>query len=301
VKIDCVGLGFHCVDLLLRIPHTPSFEERRGVRVLDFSMQGGGPVSTGLVAMARLGAKVGYVGNVGDDQWGDFIKEQYRTCGVDTSHLVVDKGKTSNFIVVLVDAKTGERVFMPLPSNLPPTKLTEEDRRYIADSRMLFLAGSGQAIVEAAQVAKAREIPVLLDGLARGDLKGLVDIAICGEEFAYATALTRDPREAVERLYLDGYEIVGVTLGPRGSIFKAGEKILRQRAFPVEVVDTTGAGDVFHGAFAYGTLQGWGLEKTTEFASAVSALKCTRLGGRAGTPSLEEAVAFLRERESPFF
>jgi sugar/nucleoside kinase (ribokinase family) len=268
---------------------------------MNFDMQGGGPVSTGLVVATRLGAKVGYVGKVSDDQWGDFIQHEYTKYSVDTSHLTIEKGKTSNCSFVLVEADTGERVFMISPSNLSPLELTQDDRDFIADSRMLFLEGGGNAIVEAAQIAKDHEIPVLLDGLATGKLKGLVDIAICGEEMAYRTTKTTDLHEALEKLYTDEYKILGITQGSKGSIFKAGKKIHRQTAFPVAIVDTTGAGDVFHGAFAYGILQGWSLEKTAEFTSAVSALKCTRLGGRAGIPSLEKTVAFLKGRNSVFF
>jgi sulfofructose kinase len=301
MKLDCVGLGFNCVDLLIRIPQMPSFRKHRHTHVLNFDMQGGGPVSTGLVAMARLGAKVGYVGKVGDDQWGDFIRREYIKYGVETSRLTVEKGKTSNCSFVLVEADTGERVFIVSPSNLSPLGLTQDDREYITDSRLLFLDSGGHAMIEAAQIAKDHGIPVLLDGLANGKLRGLVDIAICGEEMAYRTAKTTDAHEALEKLYPNGYKILGITLGPKGSIFKAGKKTHIQKAFPVEVVDTTGAGDVFHGAFAYGTLQGWSIEKTAEFASAVSALKCTRLGGRSGIPSLQDTTAFLKNRNSAYF
>jgi len=299
--LDCVGLGFHCVDLLMRIAELPSFRERRSKRVLNFDMQGGGPVSTGLVAMARLGAKVGYVGKVGDDHWGGFIVKEYDKYGVDTSHLTVQKGRTSPCVAVLVEATTGERVFMILPSNLTALRLTAAEKKYIADSRLLFIGGWECSMVEAAKTAKAAGIPVFVDGLATEELRGLVDIAVCGEEQAYAATRTHDPVEAVEKLSLDGYRIVGVTLGSRGSVFKEGTGIIRQEAFKVKVVDTTGAGDVFHGAFAYGFLQGWNLKKTVEFASAVSALKCTKLGGRAGIPTLDETLSFLMEHNNAYF
>jgi len=298
---DCIGMGFHCVDLLMRITEVPSFREHRSTRVLNFDMQGGGPVSTGLVTMARLGAKVGYLGKVGDDYWGDFIIKEYRKYGVDISQLVVEKGKTSPCVVVLVEATTGERVFLVLPSNLPSLRLNRTHKKYIASSKLLFLAGWGRSIVEAAKIAKSNGIPVFIDGLATGELKGLVDIAICSEEYAYAATHTRDPIEALKKLSMDGYKIVGVTLGSKGSVFEIDGKMFRQDAFKVKVIDTTGAGDVFHGAFGFGFLQGWDIEKTIEFASAVSALKCTKLGGRAGIPTFDETLDFLEKRKSSYF
>jgi len=276
----------------------PSFRERRSASVIDFRLQGGGPVSTGLVTMAKLGANVGYIGKVGDDQWGDFIIGEYKRYGVDVSHIAVEEGKTSPYVVVLVQAGTGERVFLPVPADLSPLELTESDAEYIADSRMLFIGGEEDAAVEAAQIAKHRRIPVLLDGVVVGELENLVDIAVCGEEVAYRITGTRDPQEAIEELPSEGCGIVGITLGDKGSIFRTGKGIIEQRAFSVSVVDTTGAGDVFDGALAFGILQGWRLEETAEFASAVSAMKCTRLGGRSGIPSLEEALSFLKQRGS---
>ncbi|MEM2887881.1 MAG: PfkB family carbohydrate kinase [Candidatus Bathyarchaeia archaeon] len=298
---DCVGIGFHCVDLLLRITEMPSFKEHRSARVLNFDMQGGGPVSTGLVTMARLGAKVGYLGKVGDDYWGDFIIKEYKKYGVDISQLVVEKGKISPCVVVLVEATTGERVFLVLPSNLTSLRLNKAQKMYIAGSKLLFLAGWGRSIIEAAKIANSNNIPVFVDGLATGDLKGLVDIAICSEEHAYAATHTRDPIEALKRLSADGYKIVGITLGSKGSVFEADGKIIRQDAFKVKVIDTTGAGDVFHGAFGFGLLQGWDINKIIEFASAVSALKCTKLGGRAGIPTFDEVLDFLKKHKSSYF
>lgn len=302
MRLDCVGLGFNCVDFLLRVPSIPSFREQISVPVLNFDIQGGGPVSTGLVTLSRLGAKVGYIGKVGDDQWGKIIQQEFVKYGVDISHLTVERGGRSNCSFVLVEASTGERTFMSFPSDTLPVELSQEEEEYIRNSRMLFLDGSnGQVIIEAAKIAKENDILVFIDGLAIGKLRELVDIAICGEKMAYRITGSTHPEEALEKLYQEEYRILGITLGPRGSIFKEGKRIYRQAAFNVDVVDTTGAGDVFHGAFAYGILQGWSLEKTAEFASAISALKCKRLGGRSGIPSFEEIMSFLKEHGSRFF
>jgi sugar/nucleoside kinase (ribokinase family) len=149
--LDCVGLGFHCVDLLLQIKGMPSFKEHHHSRVLNFDMQGGGPVSTGLVAMAKLGAQVGYVGNVGDDHWGTVILNEYKKYGLDISHIVIEKGTISPCVVVLVEVDTGERVFMILPSNLPSPKMADIEKEYVLNSKMVFLAGGGQELASFGQ------------------------------------------------------------------------------------------------------------------------------------------------------
>jgi len=140
-----------------------------------------------------------------------------------------------------------------------------------------------------------------MDGVPSKDLIGLVDIAIASDDWVRMALKAKTVQEALEKLFARGVEIAGITLGSEGSIFKTEEEVFRQRGFKVKVVDTTGAGDVFHGAFAYGIAEGWDIRKTAEFASAVAAIKCKRLGGRAGIPDLQEAINFLRKTGSPYF
>ncbi|MCZ6679310.1 MAG: PfkB family carbohydrate kinase [Candidatus Poribacteria bacterium] len=102
------------------------------------------------------------------------------------------------------------------------------------------------------------------------------------------------PVEAVlQRLCEFGAKIAVVTLGERGCVAKWEKGIFAFPAFPVNVIDTTGAGDAFHGGFIYGLLQDWPVEQTIRFASAVAALNCCNLGGRSGLPTVEEVDRFL--------
>jgi len=299
--LDVVGLGMSFVDYNTRIPRIPRFEE--GVSVLEFDKQGGGAISTGLVTLAKLGAKVGYIGKIGDDEHGKFILDEYRKYGVDISHVVVERGKTSPFVFVLVDAKTGKRAFIVhRGSATQPLKPNEIDRDYIRNSSMVFMEGfrAYEALIEVAKTAREVGITVLIDGSSPEIVK-VSNIVIAGERDAYASTGTRKPGEAVEKLLSLGPEIAVITLGKRGCLCKTREKTIRKPSFKVDVVDTTGAGDVFHGAFAYGLLQSWELENVVEFASAVAAIKCTKLGGRAGIPTFPEAQRFLRDHGSPFF
>jgi sugar/nucleoside kinase (ribokinase family) len=154
--------------------------------------------------------------------------------------------------------------------------------------------------LQAARRARAEGVPVVADfgGVEgkRKELLPLVDFLITNEECARRVAGRDDPERACRMVQEMGAKVVVATLGDRGCAF-AGEGVAgRMPAFEVDVVDTTGAGDCFHGAFCVGVVRGWPLERTLEFASATSALKCRKLGGRAGLPTLDEVNAFLEER-----
>jgi ribokinase len=124
-----------------------------------------------------------------------------------------------------------------------------------------------------------------------------VDVLIASERFADPLlGPGAPPEEALKALYALGPGEVVVTLGREGSMGWNGREIYRQKAFPVHAVDTTGAGDVYHGAYIYGLLQGWSLPDCMRFASAVSAIKCRQIGARKGIPRLPEIEAFLKEQ-----
>ena len=123
----------------------------------------------------------------------------------------------------------------------------------------------------------------------------MVDVLIASERFADPLIEdTTKPEKILEVLHDLGPKEVVVTLGPKGSIGLSGKTINFQKAFSVDAVDTTGAGDVYHGAYIYGLLQGWNMQNCMRFASAVSAIKCRRIGAREGIPHLEEIMEFMR-------
>ena len=130
----------------------------------------------------------------------------------------------------------------------------------------------------------------------REELFRLTDILIVAERYGREITGREDVAEILEELTRLGPPCVGVTSGERGSALRYHGEIIHVPAFPVKVVDTTGAGDVFHGAFLYGVLRGWEARHILLFANAVSALKCTRLGGRTGIPRVKEVLDFLHAR-----
>lgn len=302
---DIVGLGMATLDVLVRLNEMPTWEA--GARIEDFALDGGGPVGTACAAAARLGARVGFVGVAGNDLVGELKLRSLREHGVDTSRVVIRSRPETQVVVVYVNERTGERVFSGLREFArDPLSVDELDRDYVTSARWVHLDGSHpQAALVAAQWAKECARDVSLDcaetrassvGPGVIDLLQLVDVLICGHGFGRALTKYEDPWAAGEAALTFGPSIVVQTHGARGSYTVTRHERFHTPAFSVQVVDTTGAGDVFHGAYLVGLLRGWPLEVVAQFASAVAAMKCTRLGGRRGIPTLDEVLSFLRDR-----
>lgn len=304
--LDIVGLGMTTLDILLRVGAMPTWERPGPVETA--ALDGGGPVGTACVAAARLGARVGFVGTVGTDEIARLKVDYLARYGVDASRLVVREGPESQVVVVYVDADSGERAFAGLREFGRGSLLAEElDLDYIGGCRFLHLDGFHyDAALTAARHVRARGGQVCIDcgqtdgrplGEAARAMLAEVDILICGSGFGLSATGATDPQQAGREMLEMGLSIVVQTEGERGSTTttRAGEAF-HTPAFAVEALDTTGAGDVFHGAYLVGLLRGWELPLVAQFASAVAAIECTRLGGRKGIPSFEETKAFLAAR-----
>ena len=299
---DVVGLGCACLDFLGIVPHLPDQDDQ--VWMSDSTQQGGGMVSTALVTLSRLGVSTAFTGKVGDDMAGRVVKEELDQFGVDSAHLIMEPGASTPVSMILVDESTGQRTIMAGGSAVDMSTL-EVPAEMIASARVLHLDNTNrQAALAAARIARDSDVPVVLDADTvsppddLGELLGMTDYLIASRVFSDEWTGMTDPTEAAKALARYGSSVTVVTLGEEGSYTLAGDRTFHTPAFPVEVVDTTGAGDVYHGAFIFGLLKEWRPEKTAEFASAVAALSCTRLGGRAGIPDLQSALDFLRDRDA---
>jgi sugar/nucleoside kinase (ribokinase family) len=294
--MSVVGLGFCCVDHICVVPRIPGVDEK--VPVLDFIKQGGGVAGTAMVTVARLGAKASIVWCVGDDENGHYVISDFEKEGVNTEHVVIVPGLITPFSWVMVDKATGKRT---IAFHYNPTilkHLARMDMEWIKDARLLYIDGAHEASIKAAKIARENGIPVIC-GTAEyaADYKSilkLVDIFIASVDWAKLLTGKSEPAEAAREILQAGPKVVVVTIGDRGSICVTKDKIIKKPAFHVNVVDTTGAGDVYSGAFTYGLLQGWPLEFIVEFSNAVAAIKCEKLGGRAGIPNLRKVEDFLR-------
>ncbi|PIY40720.1 MAG: hypothetical protein COZ06_27755 [Armatimonadetes bacterium CG_4_10_14_3_um_filter_66_18] len=302
--MDIVGLGLATLDVLMRLKDMPTWEHPG--RLGAFRLEGGGPVGTACTAAARLGARVGYVGTAGIDECGELKLRSLCGSGVDLSRLVRRGAPEKQLILVYVHEETGERVFSGV-EGLDTQTLTvaELDRDYLTSAQYLHLDGfHSDAALEAARWMHEAGKTVMLDaGATRGPvsdrmraLVGATDILVCGSGFAPALTGCPDPWAAGEAALRCGPRSVVQTEGRDGSYTVTADERFHTPAFDVEVVDTTGAGDVFHGAYLVGLLHGWDLRTIATFSSAASALTCTKLGGRRGIPTFGEVCAFLQAR-----
>lgn len=293
--MDVVGVGYPCIDFLLNVDAFPAAESHCLLR--DYSWQGGGPVPTALVALGRLGACAGLIGVVGGDSFGRFLSEDFRRHGVDTSRLVVDEAGETSLSVPVSDRQTGSRSFIFNFGTCRKLRLEDLDADYIRSAKFLHLADMSPVSRAAAEIARQGGVTVSIDaGYSRSILPedlGLVDVLVASESYYEEHFGGRDCRDSCEAVLRAGPRIAVFTFGSRGCAGMDGEGYFELPAFKVPVADTTGAGDVYHGAFLYGLLQGWKAGESARFASAVAAIKCTRIGGRAGIPDLATALKFL--------
>ena len=302
--MEIVGLGLAIVDVVLRVERMPTWDDPRGLE--DFTLADGGPAGTACFVASTFGLETGFIDTVGSDSLAEHRRRSLEQAGVDTSRMVAREGAEDHVVVVWVDAGTGERTFSFRRGFLSqPLSPADLDREYISSAKILHLDGSHhEAALEAARWMHESGGTVVMDGTATDRpipdaIRSLVsetDYLICGSGFGHQltgeTDLLRSGRAMLEL----GPRVVVQTEGREGCYTTSRDQQFHTPAFEVEVVDTTGAGDVFHGAYLVGLAKQWGLERTAAFASAVAALHCTVLGNRQGIPSMAEVEALISDR-----
>ncbi len=293
------GLGQCALDFLGKVDAYPPPDVK--CEVSDLVIQGGGPVATALVALARWGVSCVFAGVVGDDLFGSMIRASLDEEGVETREVMVRKAAGSQLAFIVAEPGKGRRtIFWHRPTG-PPLRPDEIDYRPIRSAKVFHTDGLfPEASLAGARVARAAGLAVVVDAGTLRD--GILDLArtsdyfIASETFSRALVGDDRPLDACRKLAELGPRVAGVTLGERGYVALAEGKLIERPAYEVEAVDTTGCGDVFHGAFIYGLLQGWDVEKSLDFAAWAAAMVSLKLGGRAGIPSLAEVKEWDRSR-----
>lgn len=293
IRIACVG-----ITVMDRIYYVEALPTEGGKYVANrYTEVGGGPAATAAVAAARLGAQVDFIGRVGDDATGNTLLAELESLGVNTRYTRRYAWAKSSQSAITVDAK-GERIIVNFPSpDLPPDAdwLREIDFSQwdvvLADVR--WHEGAKQAFT----LAREAGVITVLDGdVTPQDIRELVamcDHAAFSEPGLTRLAGTENVIDALRYAQTITNGHVYVTRGSEGCSWLDKDLLRHQPGFAVEVVDTTGAGDVFHGALAFSLACGEAQPEAVRFASGVAALKCTRPGGRAGIPDCDQTRSFL--------
>ena len=296
-----IGIGHCCQDSICVVEAYPPEDGSTHILSIDDS-QGGGAVATALAAAARLGVHCAMMAHLGNDAIGDRIAKGFEQYGVDTSLIRRIPGGRSSSSMVMVNPANGSRTKFPYRDELPPLDFDAGQRAAIENALILHLDGTRyENAVKAAGIAKAAGVTVSLDGCSRQRdnalnirLAALADLLIMNAVYPFAVSGRSDREDALKFFAgLGEKKAVVTTAGSEGCYALIDGRMEHFPAFPVRAVDTTGAGDVFHGAFLARWLETGDVRSSIRFASAVSALKCLKPGGRSGIPTRQEAESFL--------
>jgi sulfofructose kinase len=297
---DIVGFGRNSIDFMTVVAEHPAPNSKQ--RLQRFARLPGGEIATAMATCARLGWRARYIGRFGDDDLGAMARQSLVDANVDITASRIVAGATNQFAVTLVDARSGDRTV--LWDRHPALTMTasDVDRETVTSGRVLIVdCYDTAAAAQAARLARDAGIPTVIDvekvrpGIA--DLLQHIDAIIAGESFPGALTGHEDLGRALQTMGREfGAGVVTVTLGVKGSLTWSGGREIRTPAFPIDCVDTTGAGDVFRGGFAAGCLRlgdRGELEEVLAYASAAAALNCRALGARGALPTAEEIDRLL--------
>lgn len=308
-EFDVVGIGLNATDTLLLVPHFPAYAGKAPFE--DEVLSPGGQVASAMVACARLGLRTKYIGSIGDDERGRVQMDSLRGSGINLDHVQLRCNCPNQSAYIIVDRSTGERTVLwrrDACLRIDPEQIAPAQ---VACARLLHIDGHDTpAVAHAAQIARRHGIPVTVDvdTVYHGFDRVLpnVDYLVASSEFPTAWTGERDPFVALETLQKEyRMKVAAMTLGAHGALALVEGRFVYSPAYVVNCLDTTGAGDVFHGAFCYAVLQGMKMREILEFSNAMAALNCTALGARGGIRGLDEVrammVAHTERRSHPEF
>lgn len=296
--VDVVGIGINATDTIIRLPHFPALDSK--VEILAAERKAGGQTASAIVACQRWGLRTRYAGKIGDDAAGKFQMEEMSREGVD-AHWITAPGCMSQSAFILVDQQSGERTVLwkrDIQIALQPADIRRE---WISGAQVLLVDGHDTAA--ATQAARwAHEERVLVIGDFDNRYTGVevlleyADFAITSKDFPERLTGERDLLKSLPELKAKfKCRLTGATLGRLGVIAWDGVRFHLCPGFRVRTADTTGAGDIFHGAFAYGLVRGLDLESNLEFSCAAAGLNCEGHGARGAIATLVE-IDRLRHR-----
>lgn len=299
-RLDVLGLGCTAVDELLYVQAIPPADGK--ARVLRSARQCGGLTATALVAAARLGARCAFGGMLGNDDISRFVEETLAREGVETTTIVRHPAAAPVHSRIAVGADGARTIYYEFKGLLGADD-KRPDEATLASARVIFIDQYGmKGNLRAAEIARRSGGSIVADMEDESDplfgqVMGCIDHLVLSQDFALRLSGKTSPAEACKAMWSDRRKAVVVTCGVGGCWYldgDMGEKPQHQKAFDVKVVDTTGCGDVFHGAYAAALAGGMALGERIRFASAAAAMKATRPGGQTGIPTLSQLQEFLK-------
>lgn len=298
-KVDVVGIGSCTVDYFAIVPRLLGPEEK--INATRMEIHAGGVTANNLTQVARLGARTGWLGLLGDDENGRLIQRAFTEDHMDLSGIEVVKGEMSSLTWIPVDT-AGERCIYMFPN--VTGKITEGQ----VHSRFASHIKSAKHFHTEASQLPISPVRQAMEIAREANVRVIFDLDVSPAFFCAANLGTQDQLTAALRLvnvlkpckaaareltgeadYVKiakallrlGPTVVAITLGHDGCMLATPKEIVQVPAFKVDVVDTTGAGDAFMGGLSYGLLQNWDLKRVGTFANACAALCCTKVGARA--------------------
>ena len=290
VDVLCVGAGTY--DLVYSVNRHPHPDEK--IRAYSFAGCGGGPAANAAVTVSRLGLQSAFAGYLGNDIFGNAHIHELWQAGVNTD--LVARGEYSSALSVVLVKPDGSRALVNYRK--PESFLAAESVDFSSiDAKVILFDGHEPHISPSlAKSARQRGIVTVLDAGSihpgTEELAGMVDYLVCSESFGLGFTGESTEERALEKLSSYVPHVI-ITLGNRGMVWQSAEGSERIDAFNIKAIDTTGAGDVFHGALAACLAEEREWRESLAFASAAGALCCTKIGARPGIPNREEVEGFL--------
>ncbi len=298
--IDILAVGGIDADLVLKVPSIPGHDEKASAEFVGWFS--GGPVGNMACAASQLGLRVYAVCQVGNDEGGARILADYQSAGVDITLCDVREGDATPFTVILVDP-TGEKVILHVAHFKPKYDL-ERMGKALKRTKIMFMWPNNEDFPVLATLARQLGARVMTDiePGRKGDHSNLKEILQVTDIASFNHFGVRDwtgkepTTQLAQELTSWGPSVVIFTLGAKGAIGATREIALRRDGYSVNVVDSTGAGDTFHGAFAAVHLREGGLDKALDFANAAGALSVTAMGPRGYLPDYTDVELFLKSQ-----
>ncbi|MFZ3199919.1 MAG: PfkB family carbohydrate kinase [Candidatus Acidiferrales bacterium] len=298
--VDVAGVGTNATDTIVRLAHFPAPDSK--AEVLSTEVKAGGQVASALVACSRWGLRARYTGKIGDDAAGKFQTEEMKREGVE-AHWITARGRASQTSFILVDECSGERTVLWKRDAAIALRPEDLRREWITGARALLVDGHDtEAATQAARWAREEKIPVVgdFDNCYPGvkALLEVTDFPITSKDFPERLTGEGDLLKSLPKIFRAcRCRLIAATMGRLGVLAWDGAEFFLCPGFRVKAADTTGAGDIFHGAFLYCLVRGWEVKDTLEFSCAAAALNCKALGARGGIAPLEEIEELRRTGE----